>query len=295
MVNAEREPGGIDIYDAGYGESEDDLRPLERGAMSLRMGSEDGDGNDRYPYSRINALQAEIKFRALYDFIKDYLPKSHKTKVLVNDLVRLCENMLNAEANRRQLRFDLEDTRGKYWVNRAGKDGSEHIEQADRLLDRWGNADLLQILIRRQRITDGLAAVEHERSRWYTAARKKALIERMSARLPQAAYQYFNSRKEQYTIMRELAEDRAKGIPIQDFSHLITRIQEGKATEAEIIMDAPWPFFEAFNVCVQDADIDNPHWGHIRQLQASAARAQASRRRNRWSSREEEGGSDDAQ
>ena len=292
MVMTERQSGGADIYDAMYGESEDDLRPLERGAMSLKTGSDDEGGSDRYPYSRINALQAEIKFRALYDFIKDYLPKSHKTKVLVNDLVRLCQDMLNAEANRRQLRFDIEDVRAQYWVNRAGKGGAEHIERADELLDRWGNADLLQIVIRRRRIREGLAAVEHERARWHTATRKKELLEEMATRLRQPAYQYFQARKEQYDIMRELAEDRARGIPIQDFSNLITRIQEGKATEAEILMDAPWPFFEAFDVCVQDADVDNPHWDHIRQLQAAAAKAQAARTRNRWKPRDE--GSDDA-
>lgn len=292
MVIGERERGGVDIYDAMYGESEDDLRPLDRGAMSLKMGSDDGGGDDKYPYSRINALQAEIKFRALYDFIKDYLPKAHKTKVLVNDLVRLCQDMLNAEANRRQLRFDIEDVRAQYWVNRAGKNGSEHIERADELLDRWGNADLLQILIRRKRIREDLAAVEHERARWHTATRKKELLEEMATRLPQAAYQYFQARKEQYDIMRELAEDRARGIPIQDFSNLITRIQEGKATEAEILMNAPWPFFEAFDVCVQDADVDNPHWDHIRQLQAAAAKAQQARNRNRWKPRDE--GTDDA-
>ena len=290
MVMAER--GGSDIYDTMYGESEDDLRPLERGAMSLRMGSEDEGGDDRFPYSRINALQAEIKFRALYDFIKDYLPKAHRTKVLVNDLVRLCQDMMNADANRRQLRFDIEDIRAQYWVNRAGKKGSEFIESADELLDRWGNADLLQILIRRKRIKEELPAVEHERARWHTATRKKELLEEMATRLPQAAYQYFQARKEQYDIMRELAEDRARGIPLQDFSNLITRIQEGKASEAEILMNAPWPFFEAFDVCVQDADVNNPHWDHIRQLQASAAKAQASKRRNKWSSRDEGGDGD---
>ncbi len=292
MVLAERGTGGVDIYDAMYGESEEDLRPLERGVMSLKMGGDGESGDDRYPYSRINALQAEIKFRALYDFIKDYLPKSHKTKILVNDLLRLCQDMLNAEANRRQLRFDVEDVRAQYWANRAGKNGAEHIERADELLDRWGNADLLQIVIRRRRIREGLPAVEHERARWYTADRKKELLEEMATTLRQSAYQYFQARKEQYDIMRELAEDRARGIPIQDFSSLITRIQEGKATEAEILMKAPWPFPEAFSVCAQDADVDNPHWDHIRQLQAAAAKAQMARRRNRWKPRDD--GDDDA-
>ena len=86
MVSAERERAS-DIYDPKYDGDEDDLRPLERGGMSLKMGDSGSDYEDKYPYSRINALQAEIKFAALYNFIKDYLPRAHKTKILFNGLV----------------------------------------------------------------------------------------------------------------------------------------------------------------------------------------------------------------
>ena len=85
MVSAERERAS-DIYDPKYDGDEDDLRPLERGGMSLKMGDSGSDYEDKYPYSRINALQAEIKFAALYNFIKDYLPRAHKTKILFNGL-----------------------------------------------------------------------------------------------------------------------------------------------------------------------------------------------------------------
>ncbi len=85
MVSAERERAS-DIYDPKYDGDEDDLRPLERGGMSLKMGDSGSDYEDKYPYSRINALQAGIKFAALYNFIKDYLPRAHKTKILFNGL-----------------------------------------------------------------------------------------------------------------------------------------------------------------------------------------------------------------
>ena len=293
MVTKERD-GATDIYDPRYDEGDDDLSPLDRGGMSLKMGDSGSDYEDKYPYSRINALQAEIKFDALYNFIKDYLPKSHKTKVLVNGLVRLCQNMLNAAANRRKLRFEVEEVKAKYWMSRLPKSRQDAIERADLLLDRWGAADLLQVDIRNRRLKYGLEAVEHERERWHTAVRQKELLEQMATKLPQAAYEYFQARMEQYAIQRERAEDRARGVPQQDFSDLIERIQEGKATEAEILMSAPWPFYEAFDVCVQEADVNNPHWDHIRQLQASTAMAYgAGRRRRQWGPRGE--GADDAQ
>ena len=170
MTTAERE----DLYDRMYGEDDDDLSPLERGMMSLRVGGgEDGDFDRAMAFSAINAREAKIKVDALYDFLKDYVPDAHKTKMLVNGLVRLCQRMLNSPACRRQLRFEMEEARAKYWLGRVGKSGEEHIEAADRLLDRWGACDLLQITIRTRRIRHGLEAVERERPRWYTAERKK--------------------------------------------------------------------------------------------------------------------------
>ena len=203
--------------------------------------------------------------------------------MLVNGLVRLCQNMLNAPVNRRKLRFEVEEVKANYWKGRLPRERQHFVDLADQLMDRWGSADLMQVDIRNRRLRLDLAAVEHERARYHTATRKKELLERMATKLPQPAYEYFQARKEQYSIQRERAEDRAKGIPEQDFSNLIVRIQEGKATEAEILMSTPWPFYEAFNVCVQEADVDNPHWDHIRQLQASAAMHAYGRRRNRSS------------
>ncbi len=292
MVMAERERGDADIYDPQYGKDEDDLSPLERGAMSIKMGGDVGGSDDRYAYSKLIARQADLSFEAFYDFIKDYVPRAHRTKVLVNDLVQLCQDMINSPANRRKLRLDLEDARAAYRKGRLGKDQQDAIDRAELLLTRYGRADLLQILIRRKRIKEGLAAVERERARWHTATRKKELLEQMATRLAHPAYEYFQARKEQYDIQRELAEDRAKGIPAQDFSNLIGRIQDGKATEAEILTDSPWPFFKAFAVCAQEADVDNPHWAHIRKLYAAAAESQRSRGRNRYGSKD--GGGDDA-
>ena len=121
---------------------------------------------------------------------------------------------------------------------------------------------MLQIVIRRRRIREGLDAVEHERARWHTATHKKELLEEMATRLRQPAYQYFQARKEQYDIMRELAEDRAPEHSHPGLLQPDHPYPGGQATEAEILMDAPWPFFEAFDVCVLDADVDNPLGPH---------------------------------
>ena len=134
--------------------------------------------------------------------------------------------------------------------------------------------------------------MDGERARWYTADRKKEILEEMATRLPSAAYEYFSARKEQYHIMREEAEDRARGIASRDFSNLIRRIASGEATPAEVIVESPWPLYEAFEVAVQDVDPDNPHWTHIRQLQAATARAQQRKGRYSRRRRDEEEGDD---
>ena len=285
MVIAER---ANDIYDSSYDEDDDELSPLERGMMSFR--GMDGDDNDdnRYPFSKINAREAMITVDALYDFLKDYWPQNHKTRVHVNGLVRLCQRMLNAPANRRKLRFEIEEAKAKYWEQRLGKGGQEQIEQANVLLDRWSQASLLQMSIRRRRLRNGLESVDRERARWHTAERKMELVEVLAAKLPAAVHEYFECRLEQYRIERERAEDRARGIREVDYSDLITRIQDGKVKPAEVLEAAPWPFKEAFDVCVQDASEENPHWKHNERM-ASASALGRRQPRSRWSRRDEGG------
>ena len=291
MVTKER--AGADIYSEDY-EDDEDLRPLERGMMQLRTGGGgDEEDGDKYPFSKINAREAMITVDALYDFLKDYWPQSHRTRMLVNGLVRLCQRMLNAAANKRQLRFDIEEARAKYWMGRLGKDDQKFIELADKLLDRWSNANLLQISIRSRRMRRGLAAVEHERARWHTAARKMELLEELAARLPAAAHEYFQCRLEQHNIQRERAEDRARGIAEQDYSELIKAIQDGTAKPAYVLANAPWPFKEAFDVCIQDASEENPHWKHNERM-ASASALGRRQPRSKWGRRDREEGGDEA-
>ena len=114
------------------------------------------------------------------------------------------------------------------------------------------------------------------------------LVEQLAAKLPAEAHEYFECRLEQYRIERERAEDRAKGIREVDFSDLIIRIQDGKATPAEVLEAAPWPFKEAFDVCVQDASEENPHWKHNERM-ASASALGRRQPRSRWRSRDEGG------
>lgn len=185
-------------------------------------------------------------------------------------------------ARETEVRFEAEEAEARYWVSRLGKEGKEHVERADRLLDRWAAADLLQINIRRRRLKQGLAAVEHERARWHTATRKMDLFEELATQLPSAAYEYFQCRLEQYRILRERSEDRAKGIPTADFSDLIKRIQQGEAKPSEIAASLPWPILEALWVSMQDASPNNPHWTHTERMAASAAMANAKRNRSRF-------------
>ena len=269
------------------------LQPLDSSRISI-SGALGGSGKDSgRAFSEINARETEVRFDALIDFLKNYWPEKHRTRILINGLVRLGIRFLNAPANRRQLRFEVEEAQGRYWMSRLGKEGKEHIEAADQLLDQWAGSDLTQINIRRRRIKNGLVSVQREAARYHTASRKKDLFEELATKLPSAAYEYFQCRLEQYRILRERAEDRARGIPTADFSDLIKRIQEGSAKPSEIASSLPWPILEALWVSMQDASPDNPHWNHTERMAASAAMANARRKRNRLGLSQGSGEDDD--
>ncbi len=269
--------------DAVLRESGEVLQPLDSSRVSISGALGGASVDPGRLFSEINARETEVRFDALIDFLKNYWPEKHKTRVLVNGLVRIGVRFLNAPANRRRLRFEAEAAEARHWTGRLGKAGKEHIEAADRLLDRWAASDLLQINIRRRRLKHGLAAVEPERARWHTASRKMEVLEELATSLPSAAYEYFQCRLEQYRILRERAEDRAKGIPTADYSDLIRRIQQGEAKPSEIAASLPWPILEALWVSMQDPSPNNPHWTDTERMAASAAVANARRNRARFS------------
>ena len=284
-----------DDYDDGYGgdpDGEDDgyLPSLDSGSMSVQIGGGKGgpNGSER-GYSEINAKETEVRFDALVNFLKDFRPNEHRTRKLVHGLLRLALRMLNAPACRRRLRFEVKEAQAKYWQSRLGKDNAEYVDEADKLLDRWGAAERQEIEIRHRRLRHGLEAVDADRPRWYTAERKKELAEQEAAVLPSAAYEYFCCRLEQQTIMREEAEDRAKGLLMVDYSELIKRIHKGEAASAEVVESSPWPLKEALAVSMEDAGDDNPHWGHYERMASSTAVGRARRGRSSWGGRNEGG------
>ena len=285
-------------FDDIYGdEIEDDtgaLLPLDHNSIELGGLGRNDDGGGTFRFSAINQAETEVKFNAIFNFLKDYRPDAKKTRTLVNGLLRLGMRFLTAPACRRQLRFEVADQQAKYWMSRVAKEEQDCIKTADELLKNWGAADLLQRDIRHRRLMHGLNAVDGERPRYYTAGRKKEVYEQQATQLPTPAYEYFQARLEQYRIMRELAEDRAKGHIMADFSDLIKRIIGKAANSAEIAIAIPWPIQEALWVSMQDADVDNPHWKHIEALQAGSLMATTARRRRSWRPRVEDGG-DDAQ
>ena len=285
-------------FDEIYGDPiEDDtgaLQPLDHSSIEVGGLGRTDDVGGNYRFSAINAGETEVKFNAIFNFLKDYRPESKKTRTLVNGLLRLGMRFLNAPACRRQLRFEVADQQAKYWMSRVAKEDQDSIKAADDLLKNWGAADLLQRDIRHRRLMHGLAWVDGERPRYYTAARKKEVYEQEATQLPTPAYEYFQARLEQYRIQRELAEDRAKGHITADFSDLIKRIIGKAANAAEIAIAIPWAIQEALWVSMQDADVNNPHWKHIEALQAGSLMATMGRRRRSWRPRGEDG-DDDAQ
>ena len=285
-------------FDEIYGDPIDDetgaLLPLDHSSIEVGGLGRTDDMGGNFRFSAINAGETEVRFNAIFNFLKDYRPESKKTRTLVNGLLRLGMRFLNAPACRRQLRFEVADQQAKYWMSRVAKEDQDSIKTADDLLKNWGAADLLQRDIRHRRLMHGLAWVDGERPRYYTATRKKEVYEREATQLPTPAFEYFQARLEQYRIQRELAEDRAKGHITADFSDLIKRIIGKAANSAEIAIAIPWPIQESLWVSMQDADVNNPHWKHIEALQAGSLMATTGRRRRSWRPRANDG-DDDAQ
>ena len=284
-------------FDEIYGDPLDDesgaLLPLDHSSIEVGGVGRGSETGGQYRFSAINAAETEVKFNAIFNFLKDYRPDAKKTRTLVNGMLRLGMRFLNAPACRRQLRFEVADQQAKYWSSRVVKEEQDCIKTADVLLKKWGAADLMQRNIRHRRLIHGLASVDGERARFYTATRKKEGYEREATQLPTPAYEYFQARLEQYQIQREMAEDRAKGHITTDFSSLIKRIIGKEANTAEIAIAMPWPIQESLWVSMQDADVNNPHWKHIEQLQAGSLLATTNARR-RWRPRAQDG-DDDAQ
>ena len=69
---------------------------------------------------------------------------------------------------------------------------------------------------------------------------RKEIVEQEATHIDPAAHEYFLCRLEQYSIQREIAEDRAQGNPLIDHSNLLKKLHEGKANPAEIYSDSPW-------------------------------------------------------
>ena len=282
-------------FDEIYGDPIDEetgaLQPLDHSSIELGGMGRGSESGGQYRFSQINAGETEVRFNAIFNFLKDYRPEAKKTRTLVNGMLRLGMRFLNAPACRRQLRFEVADQQAKYWMSRVAKEDQDCIQTADGLLKNWGAADLMQRDIRHRRLIHGLGSVDGERPRFYTATRKKEGYEREATQLPTPAYEYFQARLEQYRIQRELAEDRAKGHITADFSSLIKRIIGKDANAAEIAIAIPWPIQEALWVSMQDADVDNPHWKHIESLQAGSLLATTAGRR-RWRPRAQDGDAD---
>ena len=285
-------------YDRIYDQMEEveGLRPLDREKLNLSVSDLGGGQSGRKDYSLINYEQTEFKFTVIYDFLK-FVPKSHKVKVMINGLVRLCQQMLFAPANRRRLRFEEQEAQAKYWQSRLSKEDQGYITEADKLLARWGRQYLLQEQIRRRRLRLGLDVVDGERARWHTCERKKEILEESGH--PAALGGLRVLRGPQGAVPHHAGGGRGPGQEHSRPGLLQTdredRVGRGPARRGDRERPlGPWPLYEAFEVVVQEVDPQNPHWDHIRQLQAATAKAMQRRGRNRWSRRDSEEGGDDA-
>ena len=158
-----------------------------------------------FAYSAIIARETEVRFDAFIDFVRNCRPDEKLLRNIVAGLLDLAAEEWRSPACRRQLRFEIEDQKAAYWIGRLGKENEQEKAVADALLARWGTADLIMVDIRSRRLRHGLDSVERERPRWYTAMRRKEIVEQEATHIDPAAHEYFLCRLEQYSIQREIA------------------------------------------------------------------------------------------
>ena len=255
------------------------LGPIDEGSISVSANAGGGSGGDQRGYSEIVAREAEMRVDGYYGFVRSNLPDSPIGKRVVNGLMRLARRERMSPAVRRRQRFEEAEKRAEYELKRAGPQAKEYKDQAEEILNRWIEAHLVQLEIRKRRLEQGLEAVEGDRPRWYTAGRKKQIAELDAIKLPGPGYEYFQCRLEQYHIKREAAEDLASNRPQKDITGLLERIVEGKAKAEEVFTQGPWATELGVEFAVANAGKDNPHWGHIERMHGQVAERRQRRRR----------------
>lgn len=269
---------GVDIGDP----DEEALAPLDSSSIEV-SGSGRGGGSDpgsQYAYSAIIQRETGVGFGAMYDWVRQNRPDEKYARNLIAGLVDLARMEWQSPACLRKMRFEEEEVKANYWLSRMGKDQAEEKENAELLLKIWGSANLVQIEIRHRRLREGLDMVDQggldgyrDRCRWYTAIKKKEIVEQQASNLNTMAYEYFRCRLEQYNIQREEAEDRAQQNPSLDYSNLLKRISLGQARSAEIVSGCPWSMNIAIFLALQNPGEKNPYWDHIERLMGGVARA----------------------
>ena len=260
-----------DLDDLDYGDFDDDeepdrLAPLETGSMSVSASRGGGAGGSGTGYSDIIAQRTKVSFDALYDWVRDNRPDEKIARNILSGLLDLARLEWQSPTCLRQLRFDQQEAKAKYWLERLADDKKDQKALADNLLSLWGQANLVQIEIRTRRLIYGLKAVEEDRPRWYTAIRKKELVERFAAWLDNMAFEYFRCRLEQHRIMLEEAEDRARHNPSKDYSQLIKRITTEGAKAADIAANSPWSYVQALELAMMNPGEKNPHMHHVERM-----------------------------
>ena len=169
----------------------------------MSFSSMDGGGDDddnRYPFSKINAREAMITVDALYDFLKDYWPQSHRTRVHVNRPGPAVPADAERSGQPAQAAVRNRGSEGEILGAAVGQGQARNTsKEANLLLDRWSRASLLQMCNPApQAQANGLDAVDRDRAKWHTAQRKMELVEELAAKLSASAHEYFECRLEQY-------------------------------------------------------------------------------------------------
>ena len=271
--------------------------------VSLGGGQNEGGGRDD-SFSGIIRNEQKFDFSIIFSYTRDYVPDSHSGKMIVQQGSSMGMWLMNCRALRRKERLEGFEQRAIDWKKRMGSkaDREAQLDLVDQRLAKWARANMSQARIRVDRLMYGLDFIDgpecdrhggevdpdgciHDKYLydWFQADRdmREAVTEAIE-KLSTEGLQVFFAQMEAHKLLREEMEDRAQHLPTADLTDWWRGMTEGDATQAHLLLGAPWIVLESAIFAMENQGKNNPHKLHLEKMQAGMITQNASRRNSPW-------------
>ena len=171
-------------------------------------------------------------------------PNDRKARRVIADLYDLGLEILNAPASLRKSRLQQADEKSQYFLSKLAEDEQE---RAKNLVAVWEQNALIQQSIRWEEEKKGLDAVDHLRTKWYSAERQMQQAEEEALQLGLTGHEYFKARTDYFSILQEEKDEVGQYHGLPDYSELRDQWYSRKPITAPL----PWPWDKMLLLCKQ--------------------------------------------